>query len=450
MLGFVGTRKWVYQLSIDGRFQRIRKWTFLGLHLLLFVTPWIRVAGNPAVLIDLPGRKLYLFGAIFTATDTIFLLLFLLFLAFALFFFTSLFGRVWCGYACPQTVFLDSLIRPIEEWMEGPRAQRMKLDRAPWSLNKAGRKALKWTVFAVISLIVAATFGSYFTGPIPMWTGQAGTEAYLVTGIFAVAWFLDFTWFREQFCNYICPYARFQSALTDDESLTITYDPRRGEPRGGTNAGPEGRCVDCNKCVAVCPQGIDIRDGFQLECIACAACIDACESIMSRFDQPTLVQYGTMAELEGHTVRALRPRTIVYGGLLAALTAATVVLAVGRTPIEAQVSRVRGSLFQVDADGWVRNTYMLRVTNKAAGTDTLPFNITVTGLEGAEVHTEPLALASTESRVVPLVVRIPPAEHLQRTLPIAVKVASPAKSVTLTTTFKTPGALDDGKPASRP
>lgn len=442
MLGFVGNRKWVYQMSVDGKFQRLRRWTFLALHLLLFATPWLTVAGNPAFRIDLPRRTLYLFGAIYTATDMIFLLLLLLFLAFALFFFTSLFGRVWCGYACPQTVFLDSLIRPIEERLEGQRGQRLKLDQAPWTAGKVARKLLKWGIFAVIAIVVAGTFGSYFTGAIPLWTGRAGHEAYLVTGIFAVIWFLDFTWFREQFCNFLCPYARFQSALADDESLTITYVTSRGEPRGGANAGPEGRCVECNKCVAVCPQGIDIRDGFQLECIACAACIDACEGVMAHFNQPTLVQYGSLAAQEGKPVRPFRARTIVYGGLLVALAGATVVLAMRRTPIEAQVSRMRGSLFQVDGDGWVRNTYMLRVTNKSPGRDTLPFTVEVAGLDNAQVTVEPISLGSTESRFVPVIVRIPPAHTMARTFPITVTVASPSRAVRLTSTFMTPGTSD--------
>jgi len=401
------------------------------------------VNGNPAVLIDLPGRRLFLFGSIFTAADTIFLLLLLLFLAFSLFFFTSLFGRVWCGYACPQTVFLDAIIRPLEEWIEGPRAQRMKLDAAPWTAEKVLRKGGKWLLFAVAAVLVAGTFGSYFTGAIPMWTGQAGSTAYFVTFVFAVIWFLDFAWFREQFCNYLCPYARFQSALADDESLTITYDLARGEPRGGKDAVQAGRCIECNKCVAVCPQGIDIRDGFQLECIACAACIDACDSVMTRIGHTSLVNYGALAEQEGKRVRVLRPRTVIYGGLLSALVAAGIVLAVNRTPIEAQVSPVRGTLFQLDADGWVRNTYMLRITNNAAGAGKVPYQVAVDGLEDAQVTAQPVELASTESRVVPLVVRIPPKGPMRRTMPIKVRVSSPSASVTLDATFKTPGAIDD-------
>jgi cytochrome c oxidase accessory protein FixG len=443
MLGFAGNRKWVYQLRIDGRFQRLRKWTFVALHLILFVTPWIRVAGNPAMRIDLPGRKLYLLGAIFTASDTIFLLLLLLFLAFSLFFFTSLFGRVWCGYACPQTVFLDSLVRPLEEFIEGPRAQRMKLDKAPWTFDKAWRKGVKWAAIALIAIVVAGTFGSYFTGAAAMWTGAASGKAYFVTGVFAVIWFLDLAWFRDQFCSYLCPYARFQSALADDESLTITYDIARAEPRGGKDAKEAGRCIECNKCVAVCPQGIDIRNGFQLECIACAACIDACDSVMTKFGHTSLVNYGSIAELEGRKVRLLRPRTVVYGGLLSGLVAAGIVLATFRQPIEAQVNRVRGSLFQVDNDGWVRNTYMLRITNKSASSDPVEYTVEVDGLKGAQVTAQPIALASTESRVIPLIVRIPPIGPMQRTMPMKVTVASPTASVTLDATFKTPGAIDD-------
>jgi len=446
MLGFAGTRNWVYQLRVDGRFARLRKWTFAALHLVLFATPWIRVAGNPALQIDLPGRKLYLLGAIFTASDTIFLLLLLLFLAFALFFFTSLFGRIWCGYACPQTVFLDSIVRPLEEWIEGPRAQRMKLDKAPWTFEKIWKKGVKWTLIALLAVVVAGTFGSYFTGAVPMWTGRADGTAYLVTFAFALLWFLDLAWFREQFCNYLCPYARFQSALQDDESLTITYSLARGEPRGGDDAVAAGRCIECNKCVAVCPQGIDIRNGFQMECIACAACIDACDSVMTRIGHTTLVTYGTMAQEKGKPVRLVRPRTVVYGGLLAGLMASGVTLAVMRQPIEAQVSRVRGTLFQVDKDGWVRNTFMLSITNKSASKQPIPYTFEVTGLKGAVVTAQPVSLASAESRTVPLVVRIPPVGPMERTMPMRVTVASPTASVVLEATFKTPGAIDDDHP----
>ncbi len=447
MLGFVGNRNWVYPQAIHGTWTRLRWATFALLHLILFVTPWIPVGGHPAVRVDLPGRTLYVLGQIFTAADTIFLLLLLLFLAFSLFFFTSLLGRVWCGYACPQTVFLHTIVLPLEEWIEGSRNQRMKRDLGPWTLDKAWRKGLKWALFAALAGLVSAAFTVYFTGPRAFWTGQAGSTAYTIWAIFAGAWFLDLAWFREQFCNYLCPYARFQSVLADDESLVVTYDPRRGDPRGGPSARAEGRCIECNKCVAVCPQGIDIRNGFQLECIACARCVDACASVMSKLGHETLVDYGTLAALEGKRVRRLRPRTVVYAGLLTGLAAAAAVLLVTRTPIEAQVGRLPGSLFTVDGDGWVRNTYMLRISNKQAGTARVPYTVQVEGLRDAQVLAQPVELASDESRVLPLVVRVRPSEHMERTIPIRVRVASPRAAVTLDATFKTPGEVDDDHPS---
>ncbi len=234
MLGFETRRKWIYAQTVTGPCQRLRQWTFALLHLILFVTPWLGVSGNPALLIDLPGRKLYAFGAIFTAADTIFLLLLLLFLAFSLFFFTSLFGRLWCGYACPQTVFLDTWIRPFEQWIEGDWVRRRRRDERGWSFDRVWRKAVKWGVFLAVSVVISMTFGSYFAGARALWSGQGSALEYTIVGIFSAIWFLDFAWFREQFCNYLCPYARFQSALTDHETLLVQYDIPRGEPRAGT------------------------------------------------------------------------------------------------------------------------------------------------------------------------------------------------------------------------
>jgi cytochrome c oxidase accessory protein FixG len=440
---FSGTRKWIYPLAVTGRHQRMRRWTFLALHLVLFVTPWVTVGGHPALLFDLEARRLYAFGAIFTAADSLLLLLMLLFLAFALFFFTSLYGRLWCGYGCPQTVFLDAWIRPLERWIEGSRVQHQRRDAGPWTGEKVWRKAAKWALIALVSFVVAMAFMSFFAGARELWTGRAGPVEYSLVAIFTAAWYLDFVWFREQFCNFLCPYARFQSALTDDRTLIISYDTARGEPRGGFGAREEGRCIACNKCVAVCPQGIDIRDGFQLECIACARCVDACDDVMGRLGHPSLVGYTTLAETQGRRVRRVHPRTLVYAGLLSAIAAAWVVVLVGRAPFEASVSRAPGSLFTVDADGEVRNTYLLRITNNDPATEALPFDVAVDGIAGAEVTAQDIRLASTESRTVPLVVRVRNRTDLPRTLPIKVRVSSPRSTVVLDATFKTGGALAD-------
>lgn len=441
MLGFGSRRKWIYPQTVTGQWQRLRKWTFAALHLILFVTPWITINGNPAILIDLPGRKLYAFGAIFTAADTIFLLFLLLFLAFSLFFFTSLFGRLWCGFACPQTVFLDAWVRPVEKWIEGDWVQRRRRDEGPWSVDKAWRKAAKWGLFAGFSFVISMAFMSYFAGARALWTGEAGTTAYVLVGIFAAAWYFDLAWFREQFCTYLCPYARFQSALTDEETVLVQYDLTRGEPRGGANAKDVGRCIECDKCVFVCPTGIDIRDGFQLECIACARCIDACDIVMEKLGHEGLIRFGSVAEQQGRKPRPVRPRTVVYGGLLTGIAAAASVLMVARVPFDASVQRAPGTLYTQDADGYVRNTYLLRVTNKQPVPDAIPFHVRVEGLQNAEVLVQDIALGTTESQTVPLVVRVKSREDMPRTIPISVHVSSPTKEVEVPATFKTGGHI---------
>lgn len=456
MLGFVGTRRWVYTQHIDGRFQRLRRWTFVALHLILFGLPWLRVDGNPALLLDLPARQLYAFGAVFTAKDTLLLMLATMFLAFSLFFFTALFGRLWCGYGCPQTVLLDSWVRPIERWIEGEHTTRRRRDKAGWSFDRAWRKAAKWSVFAIAATIVAASFMSFFVPATVLWTGRASGTAYALVAIFSAVWFLDFAWFREQFCNYLCPYARLQSALVDDRTLMITYDAARGEPRGGKQAKVEGRCVACDKCVNVCPQGIDIREGFQLECIGCARCIDACTSVMGKFGHESLVQYGSLVELAkragGRDLEAppstrprwrrVRPRVVVYSLLLVGLFSAITGLVATRVPFEAGVTRAPGSLFTLDDDGFVRNTFLLRIANNAPSRDgsALPFALEVEGLPGgAEVVAPSVALHAAESRIVPLVVRLPVAEGQRRTVPMKLHVLSAHGERVLDMTFKTGG-----------
>lgn len=439
MFGFSGNRQWVYVQWIQGRYQRRRHFTFAALHVILFVTPWLTLAGNPVLRFDLEARRLYAFGAVFTAADTIFLLLLLLFLAFSLFFFTSLYGRLWCGFGCPQTVLLDTWVRPLERWIEGERTTRQRRDASPLTFDKAWRKSLKWTLYAVAAFIVAMSFMSFFAGARELWTGQGGPVEYALVGIITAGWFFDFVWFREQFCNYLCPYARFQSALVDPHTLVIAYDAQRGEPRGGKAAKIDGRCLACEKCASVCPQGIDIRNGFQLECIACARCVDACAGVMGKVGHESLISYTTHAEQQQQQRRRIRPRTVAYAAMLSGIAAVATLMLFTRVPFEASVARMPGSLYSIDPDGYVRNTYLLRIANNDAKTEQAAFNVSIEGLEQAEVVAPEIQLASMESRIIPLIVRMPPTSTFDRTYPLRVRVTAPVGERVIETTFKSGG-----------
>ncbi|MFZ5625349.1 MAG: cytochrome c oxidase accessory protein CcoG [Gemmatimonadota bacterium] len=443
-LGFAeGARAWVYPQSIRGRFQRLHRLSGWILLAILLGVPWIRLGGHPLLLFDIADRRLYAFGAIFTAADAILVLLLLLTLAFSLFFFTSLFGRLWCGYGCPQTVFLEELIRPIEKWIEGDRNVRMRRDAGPLTADRVRRKLLKWAAFALIAGVGAMSMTGYFVPAEALWTGQAPGFAYAATALNAAVGFLDFAWFREQFCIYVCPYARFQSVMTDAHTLQITYDRARGEPRGGPDAKKDGRCVACNLCVTVCPTGIDIRNGYQLECIGCARCIDACDQVMGRLGHRGLVVYTTEAETRGEPRRILRPRPLVYGGLISAFVVAAAVIVTRHVSFEAELVRSPGSTFVIDTDGAVRNTFLLTIANNDPHPEPTAYTVSVHGLPGAELVAQPIVLKSTEDRTVPVVVRIPRDDGPARAIPFRVEVASPREQRTIHATFMTPGHRQD-------
>lgn len=437
MWGFSGNRTWVYPQSVQGRFQRYHRLSGWALLAGLVVVPWIPVAGHPAVHVDLPGRRLVVLGQVFTAVDSFNLVLVALLAAFSLFFFTSLLGRLWCGYACPQTVFLEELIRPIERWVEGDRNERLKRDQKGVQWSTTARKAVKLSLFGLLALAVSGSVMAWFATPWALWTGQAGSSEYLLTGIIAAGLFLDWAWFREQLCNYLCPYARFQGALTDDYSLVIGFDRARGEPRQkGKAAAQEGRCVDCNKCVTVCPQGIDIRDGYQLECVNCARCVDACSEVMGKLGHPSLVRYTTVAEEQGRKNRWIRPRTVAYAALLTALLAGLGARVAFHRPFEVQVHRAPGTLFQVDADGAVRNTFLVRLVNNDVS-DARTLKVTIDGLPGAEVIAPEVTLQPSQEQTLPLVVRLPSASA-ERTMSFQVQVSDGERHYQTQTTFKAP------------
>ncbi|MCB9544553.1 MAG: cytochrome c oxidase accessory protein CcoG [Myxococcales bacterium] len=387
-IGEGGRRVWLYPLRVVGRFVKARTAVAWALFALLLIAPWIDVAGHPAMLFDIPGRRFYFWGLTFFPTDAWWLLFGVGIFIFSIFFFTAVFGRLWCGWACPQTVLMESIIRPIEELIEGPPSARKRLDQAPWSAGKVARKGLKLTAFLIVAGAFSTTLVAYFIGRDGVLMAQAfpsthpaGTSFFVVlTGIL----FFDFAWFREQTCVVVCPYGRFQSVLLDPDSLAIAYDAGRGEPRGKAKAEGTGDCVDCRKCVVVCPTGIDIRDGIQMECINCTACIDACDSIMDKLGRPRgLIRYTSERILAGQPRRILRPRVVLYGVALVLLVVGFSTAVALRAPVEVNLARLPGAPYVQLPDGRIQNMMQLRISNRAGAVR--HFKVALEGPEGTDV-----------------------------------------------------------------
>ena len=316
-----GSRRWVRPRPFDGRYMRLRRRVGWGLIALFSGLPFVRIGGQPALLLDIPTRQFHFFGATLRATDGVLLMLLLLAIFVAVFAITAWIGRAWCGWACPQTVYMEFLFRPLERWLEGGRSAQLRLDRD----GPNGRRLLKHFAFAVLSVLLANLFLSYFVGVARLSTWMTTSPllhptGFLVVLVTSLLVYADFGYFREQMCTVACPYARLQSVLLDPNSIVVGYDATRGEPRG-RGAG-KGDCVDCGACVATCPTGIDIRDGLQLECIACAQCVDACDSVMTKFHKPLgLIRYDAGHALHGvkGSLRPRRPRLVAYVLVLVAL-----------------------------------------------------------------------------------------------------------------------------------
>jgi cytochrome c oxidase accessory protein FixG len=363
----------VYPRDVSGRFARLRKISVFGLLGMYYILPWINWGGHQSVLFDLPARKFYIFGLTFWPQDFIYLALLLITAGLSLFFFTALAGRLWCGFACPQTVWTEVFIW-MERLTEGDRNKRMKLDKGPWDSNKFLRKSAKQFLWITFALWTGFTFVGFFT---PIREFGLHILAWSI-GPWETFWWLFYSlatygnagYLREQVCKYMCPYARFQSAMFDRDTLIISYDEARGEPRGGRRKDADkaelglGDCISCTLCVQVCPTGIDIRDGLQYECIACAACVDVCDQVMDKMGYPRgLIRYTTEHALEGKESRVFRPRVIVYATLLAIILGGTLWSMTHRTPLRADLIRDRNQLYREMPDGQIENVFTLKMIN---------------------------------------------------------------------------------------
>lgn len=416
-------REKVYPREVHGKFAFWRVTGVITLLGVYYILPWLQWAERQAVLFDLPGRKFYIMGLTFWPQDFIYLALILIIAAVSLFFFTALYGRVWCGFACPQTVWTEVFLW-MERKIEGDRSRQMKLDAQGWNRRKILIKFNKHAVWIVFSLFTGFTFVGYFT-PI---RDLSHAIINFTMGPWEVFWLLFYSfatygnagWMREQVCIYMCPYARFQSAMFDKDTLIISYDNNRGEPRGSRARGIDfnnlglGSCIDCKLCVQVCPTGIDIRKGLQYECIACAACVDVCNDVMQKMHYPpNLIRYTTENRASGAKARLIRPRTIVYSTLLIVLLSVFFTSITQRIPLQIDVIRDRRALYRETADAAIENVYTIKIMNMENKSQI--YRLTLDGLPDATLNLKNPVIAVPAGEVieVPAWIRIQRA-HLDK------------------------------------
>ncbi|WP_227430824.1 cytochrome c oxidase accessory protein CcoG [Psychrobacter sp. I-STPA6b] len=411
------TKKQVHPRFVRGLYQNIRLVSMYFLLALFLLLPWLRYDGRQAIWFDVPSQHYYIFGLTLFPQDFYFVAFFFIIAAFTLFMVTVYAGRVWCGYACPQTIWTH-LYQHVEKWVLGERNKRIKFDKEPWSASKIAKKALIHFIWFTMSVITALTFVSYVSGtdflyhswtsisviPFPDWP----TWVWVSMFIFTFATYANAGYMREQMCIHICPYGRFQSVMFDKDTLIVSYDYNRGEPRGprkkGTHPENLGDCVQCTMCVQVCPTGIDIRDGLQVACIQCAACVDACNEIMDKVGYPRgLIRYTTERQLvEKEKSRLLRPRLFAYSALLIFLISVSLYTLTDRVPLEIDIRRDRNQLSSINAEGMIENSYIIKVTNKTQQAH--DYLITLTPQDGLTLRTRfsSLPLNAGESYDLPI------------------------------------------------
>ncbi len=442
-----GRRNFVYPADVTGRFATFRKVLFFVLIGIYVSLPFVPIGGHPAIFLDIEHRAFYLFGLVFNSRDIWMMVFVVTGAMFALVSATAAFGRVFCGYACPQTVYLDGVFRRIERLVEGSRAVRMRRDEGPRTWGGTARKIVKHVLFVLTSFALAHVFLAYFVSIPGLFDAMRHhpsqhPEAFAIVSVATAILYGNFAWFREQFCVVLCPYGRLQSVLFDPDTLVVGYDEGRGEPRAkGKDREGKGDCVDCGRCVVVCPTGIDIRNGLQMDCIACSACIDACDEVMDKLERPRgLIRYDSQNGLQRKPRRFLRPRMYAYAvlGVLGLVAARTAFM--GRTPFDAELLRAVGPAYSLEGDT-ITDSFRIRLVNKRS--DRTTFAVEPEPAPGAtfvvplrQVTLEPLAAID-----LPVFVSVPKAEYKgEFTVAVLLRAeASGGESKRATSRFLGPG-----------
>jgi len=411
---FYAKHQKIYPRETRGLFSNLKTLSNFVLLGLFYFVPWLQWDEHQAILFSLPERKFYFFDIVFWPQDFIYLAFLLIIAALSLFFFTSLAGRLWCGFACPQTVWTDMFLW-MERLVEGDRPQQIKLDKAPMSARKLGLKTTKHTLWVTFSLLTGFTFVGYFT---PIRELYVSIQSFDLGGweifwlfFYGFATYGNAGWLREQICIYMCPYARFQSAMFDKDTMIIAYDQQRGEPRGSRKRGEDykakklGECVNCTLCVQVCPTGIDIRNGLQYQCISCSACIDVCNEVMDKMNYPRgLVRYTTENRLNGIPTHILRPRIFIYGTILLALLLGLLYMISQRVPVLLDIIRDRNSLYRELNDGSIENIYTLKIMNMDK--EAHDYKLTAIGIDAMKLEMDVETIHVNSGDVLSLPVRL--------------------------------------------
>ena len=423
-----GSRHWIRPRPSTGAWWTRRR--FVGYSLIAFFValPHLRWMGKPLILLDVPRREFTLLGNTFLPTDTLILMLLLGSAVIAIFLFSALFGRVWCGWGCPQTVYMEFVFRPIERLLEGGRSGSLAMDKANGVMSP--RRILKYLIYIPISLVLAHTFLAYFVGTdtLQQWVQLSPYEhptPFLVMAVTTLLIFIDFGWFREQTCLIACPYGRWQAALIDKRSLIVAYDAVRGEPRrAGSNRENAGDCVSCNACVVTCPTGIDIRNGLQMECVHCTQCIDACDHVMVALHKPKgLIRYASQEGLAGRASGAMRPRVVIYSIALVVCLGALALTLGTRADAEVTLLRSSSEPYRMEADGRIANQLRVKIVNRSNAPQ--QYSITVDGLQGGTVIAPelPLTVGAGAQRTTSLFLLAPFTTFTAGRRPVTVRIS---------------------------